>query len=206
MKAFLPSLEEVFLVPSCELCGRNMKGRGRDVTIEGASMIVCPQCATRFGGQSERTSSRKTPHAPSRPSWTSPPERDTSPRPSISPQSARIGRKQKSRSRGPATLDDMMLIENYAEVIRTARQRLKLSQEELAQKVGERISTLQSIEAGRLKPTKKTIRGLERELDISLLETIGTAPIRAQQPGSSDRSATLGDIVKIKRKKSQKSE
>jgi ribosome-binding protein aMBF1 (putative translation factor) len=47
---------------------------------------------------------------------------------------------------------------------------------------------------------------LERELDISLLETIGTAPIRGQQPGSSDRSTTLGDIVKIKRKKSQKSE
>ncbi|MHA2212346.1 MAG: hypothetical protein ACW992_04185, partial [Candidatus Thorarchaeota archaeon] len=62
------------------------------------------------------------------------------------------------------------------------------------------------IEAGRLKPTKKTIRGLERELDISLFETIGTAPIRAQQPGSGERSATLGDIVKIKRKKSQKSE
>lgn len=190
---------------SCELCGRGMKGRGRDVTIEGASMTVCLQCATRFGGQHERESSRKPAHAPSRPSWTSGNEQHSSSRPRHS-QSARIGAKQIHRPRGPVTLDEMMLIEDYAQVIRTARQRLKLSQDELAQKVGERISTLQSIEAGRLKPTKKTIRGLERELGISLLEAISTASTRTYQPESSDRSATLGDIVKIKRKKTQKSD
>jgi putative transcription factor len=100
---------------------------------------------------------------------------------------------------------DMDLIEDYAKVIRTARQKKKLSQEELAQKVGERISTLQSIEAGRLKPTRKTIRGLERELDISLLEPIGTVPLKVSR-GKGGGGPTLGDVVKVKRKKSQKSE
>ena len=97
----------------------------------------------------------------------------------------------------------MELTEDYAVKIRTARQRKQLSQEDLAQKIGERISTLQSIEAGRLKPTGKTIRGLERELEISLLEPIGTTPIKM----SKDRSVvgpTLGDRVIVKRKKSQK--
>jgi putative transcription factor len=99
----------------------------------------------------------------------------------------------------------MMLVEDYAQKIRAARQKLNLSQEELAQKVGERISTLQAIEAGRLKPTRKTIRGLERELGISLLESVGTPPIKhgSRSPGD---SATLGDVVKIKRKKRQKSD
>jgi putative transcription factor len=97
----------------------------------------------------------------------------------------------------------MILVENYAVIIRAARQKAKMSQEQLAQKVGERISTLQGIEAGRLKPVEKVIRGLERELSISLLEPIGAAPVVHDQDRSQD-SATLGDIVKVKRKKSQK--
>jgi putative transcription factor len=99
----------------------------------------------------------------------------------------------------------MILIEDYANKIRTARQKKQLSQEELAQRVGERISTLQSIEAGRLKPTGKTIRGLERELGISLLEPIGSAPIRTSR-GAPRGGPTLGDRVVVKRKKAQKSD
>jgi putative transcription factor len=98
----------------------------------------------------------------------------------------------------------MVLIEGYAVAIRKARQKKNYSQEELAQKVGERVSTLQSIEAGRLKPTRKTIRGLERELDISLLEPIGSVPLKATRERGA-AGTTLGDVVKVKRKKSQKS-
>jgi uncharacterized protein (TIGR00270 family) len=110
--------------------------------------------------------------------------------------------KKKTASQG-VTLDDMILVEDYAKKIRTARQRAKLTQDELAQKIGERITTLQSIESGRLKPTKKAIRGLERELDISLLEPIATVPVKTYKKGSF-KGTTLGDVVKVKRKKSQK--
>jgi putative transcription factor len=100
----------------------------------------------------------------------------------------------------------MELIEDYAEKIRDARQRSGISQEELAQRVGERISTLQSIESGRQKPTEKTIRGLERELGISLLEAVGTIPIKVSRDRGGEKgvSATLGDRVVVKRKMSQK--
>jgi putative transcription factor len=97
----------------------------------------------------------------------------------------------------------MELIEDYAKAIRSARQKRNMSQEELAQKIGERISTLQSIESGRLKPTGKTIRGLERELEISLLEAVGAVPIKASR-GSAGASPTLGDRVIVKKKMSQK--
>ena len=189
-------------MPSCELCGRGMKGRGRNVTIEGAQMNVCPQCASKFGGNSSRPEKSAPSIAHSRPSWTGRPD-TTSERPRYS-QKPRPLTKPKPRRGGPQ-LDELVLIEDYANVIRSARQKRGLNQEALAQKVAERISTLQSIESGRLKPTGKTIRGLERELEISLLEPIGAAPLKITRERSVGGS-TLGDIVKVKRKKSQKSE
>ncbi|MFW9833097.1 MAG: multiprotein bridging factor aMBF1 [Candidatus Thorarchaeota archaeon] len=186
------------MLPSCELCGRNMKGRGRNVTIEGASMLVCPQCAAKFGGQSSSPKSRPPSSPSTRPSWVGRPEKP------IQTQSRRVSTsKPKPRPRSGVLLEDLELIEDYAKKIRVARQKKNLSQEELAQKIGERITTLQSIESGRLKPTGKTIRGLERELDISLLEPVGTVPIKASK-GTRGAGPTLGDRVVVKRKKSQK--
>ena len=193
-------------MPSCELCGRNMKGRGRNVTIEGAEMLVCPQCAAKFGGQSPDASGRPSYDRPSQPSWIgssiSRPTTAARPRTISKPVTPK---RMKPRPESAPLLDDMALIEDYADTIRKARQKKNMSQDELAQKVGERISTLQSIESGRLKPTRKTIRGLERELDISLLEPIDAVPLRITREGDG-AGPTLGDIVKVKKKKSQKSD
>jgi len=175
-----------------------MKGRGRNVTIEGASMLVCPQCAAKFGGQSISSESRTSSTPQARPSWIE------SPRKIPPTQTRRVSTpKPKPKPRSGVLIDELELIEDYAKVIRVARQKKQLSQEELAQKIGERISTLQSIEAGRLKPTGKAIRGLERELEISLLEPLGSVPIKvgSDKPGS---GPTLGDRVVVKRKMSQK--
>ena len=186
-------------MPSCELCGREMKGRGRNVVIEGASMLVCPQCATKFGGMPASSETRVSSTPRTKPSWIGGPEKPTPARPGkVSTSKPR----PKPRSSG-VLLDDMELIEDYAKAIRSARQKKNLSQEELAQKIGERISTLQSIESGRLKPIGKTIRGLERELEISLLEAVGAVPIKASRGGSA-AGPTLGDRVIVKKKKSQK--
>ncbi len=185
-----------------------MKSRGRNVTIEGASMNVCLQCANKFGGQSTKPSGRPTYDKPSRPSWVGGPDPRSAPvpsRPQNIPRAPAPSRpKPRPRGGGPL-LDEMDLIEDYPMVIRSARQKKKLSQEELAQKVGERVATLQSIESGRIKPTRKAIRGLERELGISLLEQKGTVPLKVGR-GKGAGGSTLGDIVKVKRKKSQKSE
>jgi putative transcription factor len=189
-------------VPSCELCGRTMKGRGRNIEIEGAQMNVCPQCASRFGGPESASGHRGSSAPKVKPSWAGG-SRGSVSAPSFRPPSPA---KRKPRPKPSGTLlDDMMLVEDFARKIQIARQKKKLNQEELAQKVGERISTLQAIEAGRLKPTRKTIRGLERELDISLLEPIDAVPIKTSR-GGSGTGPTLGDRVVVKRKKSQKSE
>ena len=189
-------------MPSCELCGRSMKGRGRNVVIEGASMLVCPECGMKFGHASGESSQRQTSTRP-RTSWTEPPERHTPPRTQQPARSTRP-RPPKPRKSSGVRLDDMELVEDFAKIIRAARQKKNISQDELAQKVGESISTLKSIEAGRQKPTEKTIRGLERELEISLLEPLGTVPIKVSKTKAGTAGPTLGDRVIVKKKMSQK--
>jgi putative transcription factor len=115
--------------------------------------------------------------------------------------------KSKPKPKSPSIgvrLEDMDLIEDYAKTILAARQKKGISQDELAQRVGESISTLKAIEAGRQKPTEKTIKGLERELDISLLEPLGAVPFKATTT-KTETGSTLGDRVVVKRKVSQKS-
>lgn len=192
---------------SCELCGRGMKGQGRNIVIEGASMLVCPQCASRFGKHANDSSAHHTASLlRQKSSWLGPPERQSSPLPSPLPVStSKMGSKPKPKilSMG-VRLEDMELIEDYAKTILAARQKKGISQDELAQKVGESISTMKAIEAGRQKPTEKAIRGLERELDISLLEPLGTVPIKSST-AQTGAGPTLGDRVIVKRKISQKS-
>ncbi|MBD3159695.1 MAG: TIGR00270 family protein [Candidatus Lokiarchaeota archaeon] len=189
-------------MPSCELCGREIKGRGRRTKIDGVPMLVCSQCASQFGQSKPASTTSKSSRSKRSTSWVKSGS-------SASPSQKRLKKKKKkpqrnTRRRG-VLLDDMMVVKDYAEKIRTSRQKKGLSQEQLAQRVGERISTLQSIEAGRLKPTMKTIRGIERELGISLLEPIRSASA-APRSSKGNKRLTLGDVVKVKRKKSQKRE
>ena len=165
-------------------------------------MLVCPDCGMKFGRTTSSESAQRTSTRP-RTSWTEPPERR--PPPTRQPSSTSKPRSQpKPRRSTGVRLDDMELIEDYAKTIQAARQKKGISQDELAQRVGESISTLKSIEAGRQKPTEKTIRGLERELEISLLEALGTVPIKVSKAKSITAGPTLGDRVIVKKKMSQK--
>jgi len=166
-------------------------------------MLVCSECGFKFG-QSSSESTQQSSSTKPRTSWTESPESQTTRR---NHQPSRVSKPRSqikpSKSTG-VRLDDMELIEDYAKTIRSARQKKNMSQDELAQRVGESISTLKSIESGRQKPTEKTIRGLERELEVSLLEPLGTVPIKIGKAQSGTAGPTLGDRVIVKRKMSQK--
>lgn len=190
-------------LPSCELCGRGMKSQGRNVIIEGASMLVCPDCARKFGSQPTASPKQIMPRSKPHSSWIGTPDREPTAK---SPPRSIPKTSPKPRPRKPSgtLLDELELIEDYAKVIFTARQKLNISQDELSQRVGESISTLKAIEAGRQKPTERTIRGLERELSVSLLEPLGAPPIKVTKTPSTDVGPTLGDRVVVKKKMSQK--
>ncbi len=93
--------------------------------------------------------------------------------------------------------EDYEIIEDYNVVIKERRQKLGLSQQELARQIGERLSVLQAIETKRIVPENKTIKKLERVLGISLRIEIPDIPIKLDKK---DEELTLGDVVKIKRR------
>lgn len=62
------------------------------------------------------------------------------------------------------------LVEEYPKLIRQARERLGLRQEELARRLLERASVVKKLEAGDLRPDERLIRKLQRVLNVRLTE------------------------------------
>ncbi|MHA1603032.1 MAG: multiprotein bridging factor aMBF1 [Candidatus Freyarchaeota archaeon] len=169
----------------CEVCGQKIIGKHRKVNIEGANLIVCRNCA-KFGD---------TPtilHAQARKL-----------EPSI-PRTQKMGGAKKSRIKSGKKKDFLLtsyeLIDDYMDKIRKAREERRLSQEELAKKINERVSIIKKIEIGKMRPPQTLAKKLEKELQINLHETVDSAGLAI---GSKDYSKelTLGDIVNIKKKK-----
>ena len=86
------------------------------------------------------------------------------------------------------------LVEDYADIIRQAREKRGLSTEELGLKINEKESFLKKIEAGKTAPTELLISKLEHFLKIKLLVPAPdekTAHTTAKAPS---RELTLGDL------------
>lgn len=92
------------------------------------------------------------------------------------------------------------IISNYASLLRTAREKKELSQQDFATFLNERESVVAKWEAGSLKPSIETARKLERKLGIKLVEVEEAAPAKMEARGKSDE-LTLGDLVKVRKRK-----
>ena len=92
----------------------------------------------------------------------------------------------------------MEVVENYAELVRNARGAMK--QEVLAKKINEPESLVSRIETGKVTPSEDVARKLEKTLHITLLQGLQNTIVEV--PKSDDnKEITLGDIVKIKKRK-----
>lgn len=88
-----------------------------------------------------------------------------------------------------------VLADDYPELIRTAREDIGLSQEELAQALNEKASLIHKLERGDMQPSDNVQTKLERKLDISLSEGAGTDDADWEND-ISPSTTTLGDVVK----------
>ncbi len=61
-------------------------------------------------------------------------------------------------------------MEDYARLIKSKREQMGMTQEELAQKILERKNVLSNIERGELLPDINTAKKLEKVLNIKLIE------------------------------------
>ena len=160
----------------CEMCGKNVTFL-KKVTIEGVMLDVCSECA-KFGIESKK----ETP-------------KEQGPRPIIA---QRLEFREK-RARPRDVLERMEkedIVEDYAQRIRIAREKLGLSQKELAMKINERVTILSKIESAQMRPDEKIIAKLQKELGIVLKEKI---PEVVAAKESARASLTLADLIKMQK-------
>ena len=110
----------------CDVCGREIIGKPHRVIIEGAKLTTCAQCAKL--GSAEWKPEPKNLNLPFK---IEPPRR-------LKLKTA----KRKSRD----LREDITVIENFGLIVRKARQRAGLSQEDLGRRIGEKVSVIRKIE------------------------------------------------------------
>ncbi|MHA1210863.1 MAG: helix-turn-helix domain-containing protein [Candidatus Heimdallarchaeota archaeon] len=97
-------------------------------------------------------------------------------------------------------IGNLVLVDDYGTVIKDARMRRGWSLEQFAQIINEKASMMQKIEKSEFNPPEALITKIQRKLDISLKEE-ASAPIFTGF--TSKKETTLGDVVKLKKKKKE---
>ncbi|MFA4646731.1 multiprotein bridging factor aMBF1 [Pyrococcus kukulkanii] len=165
----------------CELCGREIRGQGHVIRIEGAELLVCDECYRKYG-RKPGTFSIMPRREPTR--------RISTPRP----------KPQVKRERPLITED---IVEDYAEKVMEAIRKSGLSYEELSHKVGLSVNVLRRIAHGEYTPTIEEARKLEKFFKIKLIEKV-EADFEQRPLIPKDYEPTLGDIARIKIRKRKK--
>ncbi|RMG35564.1 MAG: TIGR00270 family protein [Methanobacteriota archaeon] len=179
---FRPTMRKNNII--CEFCGNEIYGDPFTIKVEGALLTVCSKCK-QFGKVVE------------------------APKKKVASASSSFGKptvKRKTQSvRDPKrkyvprkSSDEKTLVDNYSSKIMSARNKQKMSRQDLAAKTGISTSQIASFESGKLKPTDAEAKKLERVLKISLFEESMVDPEFLAKESS--KKLTFGDIVEIKRK------
>jgi len=93
---------------------------------------------------------------------------------------------------------EIAMAEGYGSLIKEARTKRGLKQEELARKIFEPDSTISKLEAEKMTPSEEMARKLERTLGIKLIELVTHVPPERSELG---KSLTLGDVVSIRKRR-----
>ena len=99
------------------------------------------------------------------------------------------------------------MAEGFGGTIRSARLRMKLPLSVLAERLAEKESFLERVEAEKTHPSPELARKLEKELNITLLEqaeTLSGAALVESSKRAGSGGRTLGDIVEFKNKDKKK--
>ncbi|MCS7095426.1 MAG: helix-turn-helix domain-containing protein [Thaumarchaeota archaeon] len=87
------------------------------------------------------------------------------------------------------------LVEGYGEVVRRAREARFLTREQLAELVGEKVSTIKRVENGELRPSMELARKLEKTLKIKLLVESTDEAIEKALKRVPRQAPTLGEML-----------
>lgn len=160
----------------CEVCGRKIRTTPMRAQIEGAKLTVCPECS-KLGTVIYEEEAAASASAPS----------------STTKNFVHIPVIVKKPS-APQVKISTEIVDDYATVIRCAREKAGLSVEDLGKKVAERASLLRLIENGKVSPNNQLANRLEHVLKIKLMVPISDEKVQAVTKKPSD-GMTLGDLI-----------
>ena len=155
---------------TCEMCG--YQGSVQEAIVEGAVLFLCDRCL-RYGDAVELK------------------------KPSAAVVDQRLAFMKRTHS-FISQNDDEAVVSGYGSLVKKAREKLNLSQDQLAQALAERVSLLQRIESGNMEPPLKLARKLEQYLKIRLVQKDEKTSIDAQEFSSSGVGLTIADIIQRK--------
>ncbi|HLC90492.1 MAG TPA: multiprotein bridging factor aMBF1 [Candidatus Nanoarchaeia archaeon] len=96
-------------------------------------------------------------------------------------------------------MPDVKIVDNYAFLLRRAREQKNMSQEEFAKLLNEKESIVAKWEQGTLKPRVELANRIGRILKINLLEKDDPGAV-AMEKKSGSGELTLGDFIKVRKK------
>ena len=91
-----------------------------------------------------------------------------------------------------------VIVADYAGLIRNARERSGMNQEDFAKKLNEKVSVIHKIETGSFEPDIAMARKLEKILGIKLVEK--HEEVHQKQARRDSNHFTIGDLIDIKKK------
>jgi putative transcription factor len=142
------------MVSFCELCGNSIQSP-KNVIIDGSIFNVCLSC-----------SKRGKPYEPNQPS-----------KKTFPPKNGSIPMSQKKsikvyRPKAIPITDEKILRPDFGKIIREARMKKGITQENVANQLSEKITLYKKIETGGIKPNEILSKKLERFLGIQLYENL----------------------------------
>lgn len=172
----------------CELCGSPISiEHSKKAIVDGVPLNLCSACYNKImKGKKTVTESLSGPSKQKL-------------RPKVS--SSVTTRKPKKALYSELLYSQYEVIEDYAQIIKRAREKFGWSTKTLAELVKESENTIKRIEAGRLVPSIDLAKRLEEILKVKLLVPIVEEESGSYMVGTRFKEVTLGEVVNIKVKK-----
>ncbi|MCL2431227.1 multiprotein bridging factor aMBF1 [Candidatus Bathycorpusculum sp.] len=161
----------------CEVCGRKIHTDPVRAVIEGAKLTVCVECSKHGKVVVHEEVSISQPS------------------PTKSYAHIPVIMKKPPVAQVQITTE---IVDDYAVKIRSAREKLGLSHDDLGKKINEKTSVLRHIETGKIAPTNQLANKLEHALKIKLMVPIADEKVTAATPKKlASEGLTLGDLIEM---------
>ncbi len=154
----------------CELCGKPAVG-GYRIRLEGSVVSACSGCAS-LGERVEAV-------------------REAAAKPAKKPVAA----PKAEEAAADAGYD---VVEGFGGRVKSARERLKLSQKDLGRLINEPESVIHRVELERYEPAEELAHKLEHRLGVKLLVK-HEEPLETRSPGE-NKEITLGDMLVVRKR------